>query len=79
MSEGVKLGAINQLEKTFLLASNNPDLQQLSEADNVYASVDTVIEEISKMKNLDDYTYVVTKQEFGSSINLTISLVPKEK
>jgi hypothetical protein len=76
MSTGVFTSAVGQLEKLFQ-ATANSKLIESTPHDFFYASVDQVIEEIKKIKNLEDYTYTLCKIQDGKNFKLLIELVEK--
>jgi hypothetical protein len=76
MSTGVLTSAVGQLEKLFQKAASSK-LIDSTPHDLFYASVEQVIEEIKKIKNLEDYTYTICKIQDGKNFKLLIELVEK--
>lgn len=77
MSTGVFTSAVGQLEKLFQAAANSK-LIEATPYDSLYASVDQVIQELNKLKNLEDYTYTIMKIQDGKNFKLLIELTEKK-
>lgn len=76
LSEGVKLGIIGQIDKLLSLASNDNKLID-QPYDTKPESIDVVIAELQRLRNIEGFTFSITKVAKESmAFTLLIEIVP---
>lgn len=79
LSEGTKLGVLDQINKLLQSASSVPSMVE-EPYDNKYESIEVVIEELTRLRNIEvgsSLTYAIVKTVHESGrIDLAISISP---